>query len=144
MFIGFNLVIIVLIIELFIYLLFWRDLTSELKKWGFELNPYDTCVANKTINNKQCTILWHVNDLKISHVEEAVVKDMISRLNEKCGKRAPLTVTRGKDHEYLGMTIDYSVVGKVTIRMDEYVQEITDEARSDVDGETTTPAAKHL
>jgi len=42
------------------------------------------------------------------------------------------------------MTIDYSVVGKVTIRMDEYVQEITDEARSDVDGETTTPAAKHL
>jgi len=84
MFIGFNLVIIVLIIELFIYLLFWRDLTGELKKWGFELNPYDTCVANKTINNKQCTILWHVNDLKISHVEEAVVKDMISRLNEKC------------------------------------------------------------
>ena len=125
-------------------LLFWKDLTGELKKWGFELNPYDTCVANKMINNKQCTILWHVDDLKISHVDAEVVEDIISRLNERYGGRAPLTVTRGKVHEYLGMTIDYSVAGKVTIRMDEYVQEILDEARPDMDGESTTPAAEHL
>ena len=27
-----------------------------LQKEGFEVNPYDKCVANKTINGKQCTI----------------------------------------------------------------------------------------
>ena len=34
-------------------LLFWRKLTGELKSLGLEINPYDWCVANKTINGKQ-------------------------------------------------------------------------------------------
>ena len=38
-------------------LLFWKLLSKKLVKWGFEINPYDWCVANKTINGKQCTIL---------------------------------------------------------------------------------------
>jgi hypothetical protein len=28
--------------------------------------------ANKMIDGKQCTIVWHVDDLKISHVKEKV------------------------------------------------------------------------
>jgi hypothetical protein len=31
-------------------LLFYRKLVSELREMGFELNPYDPCVANKTVN----------------------------------------------------------------------------------------------
>jgi Reverse transcriptase (RNA-dependent DNA polymerase)/Zinc knuckle len=58
-------------------LLFWKDLSGKLEKWGFEFNPYDNCVANKIINGKQCTILWHVDDLKISHVEEAVMDEVL-------------------------------------------------------------------
>jgi hypothetical protein len=46
-------------------LLFWRKLSSKLKEWGFEINPYDWCVANKVINGEQCTVLRHVDDLKI-------------------------------------------------------------------------------
>jgi hypothetical protein len=38
-------------------LLFWRKLSAELKEWVFEINPYNWCVANKTIDGKQCTIL---------------------------------------------------------------------------------------
>ena len=34
---------------------------------GFEINPYDPCVANKTVNWTQMTATWHVNDLKVSH-----------------------------------------------------------------------------
>jgi hypothetical protein len=49
-------------------LLFWRLLTSKLVAMGFEINPYDWCAANKTIDGKQCTILWHVDNIKISHV----------------------------------------------------------------------------
>ena len=40
---------------------------------GFEINPYDPCVANKMVNGAQCTVYWHVDDLKVFHVDEAVV-----------------------------------------------------------------------
>ena len=52
-----------------VVLLFWKLLSSTLKDWGFNLNDHDKCIANKTINGNQCTIIWHVNDLKISYVE---------------------------------------------------------------------------
>ena len=58
-------------------LLFWRKLTAQMKIWGFIGNPYDWCVMNKMINSKQCTVLWHVDDLKISHVDPNVVTDVI-------------------------------------------------------------------
>ena len=35
-------------------------------KIGFVLNPYDKCIANKTINGSQCTIVFYVDDNKIS------------------------------------------------------------------------------
>ena len=70
---------------------------------GFNLNPYDTCVANKTINNKQCTIVWYVDDTKISHVDSIVVTKIIKAIEEKFGD---MTVTRGKSHVSLGMDID--------------------------------------
>jgi hypothetical protein len=77
-------------------LLFWKLLTAKLKEWGFQVSPYDWCVANKTINGEKCTIIWHVNDLKISHVDPQVVTAIIEQLDNDFGKEAPLTVTRGK------------------------------------------------
>jgi hypothetical protein len=80
-------------------LLFWQNLSSQLEKWGFMINPYDFCVANKTINGKQCTIMWHVDDLKVTHVDSAVVTTILNLLDGKYGqeivggKRAPLTIT---------------------------------------------------
>jgi hypothetical protein len=87
-------------------LLFWKDLLGALLEWGFELNPYDQCVANKMIKGKQCTILWHVDDLKISHVDKTVVSNIIDILNEQYGKVTPLVVIHGKVHDSLGMTYD--------------------------------------
>jgi hypothetical protein len=49
-------------------LLFWQNLSSQLQEWGFEINPYDFCVANKVIAGKQCTIIWHVDNLKRSRM----------------------------------------------------------------------------
>jgi hypothetical protein len=126
-------------------LLFWKDLSSLLKKWGFTINPYDECVANKTINGKQCTILWHVDDLKISHIDSTVVDQILVDLNERYGEDAPLTVTRGKLHDYLGMTIDFSMDGKVQIRMDDYVDDLLLEAKDDPDAtKVSSPAGEHL
>ncbi len=45
--------------------LFWEKLTSQLQKCGFVSNLCDTDVMNKAIHGKQCTITWHVHDLKI-------------------------------------------------------------------------------
>lgn len=80
-------------------LLFWKDLSGELQRLGFELNPYDECVANKIIDGKQCTVLWHVDDLKISHENAEVVEWLLDTLNEKYGRETPLTVTHGKIHD---------------------------------------------
>ena len=88
---------------------------------GFELNPYDTCVANKTINNKQCTIVWYVDDTKISHVDSIVVTKIIKAIEEKFGD---MTVIRGKNnHVFLGIDIDFHADGTATIKMKEYIKE---------------------
>jgi len=126
-------------------LLFWENLSAFLvDELGFELNKYDRCVANKMINGKQCTIVWHVDDLKMSHVSIEVLDDIINKLSEKYGKEAPLTVNRGKIHEYLGMTIDFSVPGKVKFKMNDYVENLIEEAPDDMRGTASTPAANYL
>jgi hypothetical protein len=94
-------------------MLFWKDLLAKLINWGYEINPYDWCVANKMIDGKQCTVLWHVDDLKISHSDPSVVEALIYLLNKEYGKINSLVSTRGKVHEYLGMTLDFSEEGKI-------------------------------
>ena len=64
-------------------LLFWMKLTKSLKMQGFVINPYNWCIASKTINGKQCTIVWHVDDLKISHEDSAVVDQIIASLKQE-------------------------------------------------------------
>jgi hypothetical protein len=77
-------------------LLFWENLSSYLiEHLGFTANKYDRCTANKTINGKQCTIVWHVNDLKMSHVDPKILDDVISKLDKKYRQEGPLSVTRG-------------------------------------------------
>ena len=130
-------------------LLFWQNLMKTLIQWGFEGNPYDWCVANKTVNGKQLTIVWHVDNLKISHIDSKAVTSIITDLNKKygykaCGKQSPLTVKRGKKHDYLGMTLDYSVDNKVKIDMQKYIQSIFDELSDKFNGTAVTPAASHL
>ena len=61
-------------------------LAKSLEDMGFEINPYDTCVANKIINGSQCTICWYVDDLKISHIEEDVVMKVIKSIEDIYGK----------------------------------------------------------
>jgi hypothetical protein len=125
-------------------------LSTQLEEWGFTINPYDFCVANKTVNKQQCTIAWHVNDLKISHKDPAVVTSILNLLDGRygqeivAGERAPLTVTRGKVHDYLGMTLDYSVAGKIKIDMTDYVKKVLEELPANMDGTALTPESLNL
>ena len=84
---------------------------------GFKVNPYDPCVANKIEKGKQLTVVWHVDDLKISRENTKVVDNLIEWLKEKyedeeIGKIKP---SRGKVHDYLAMILDFSVQGEVRI-----------------------------
>ena len=93
-----------------------------------------TCVANKKINGKQFTIIWHVDDLKISHMDKKVINDIITCLGYKFGKENPLTATQGKVLEYLGMTLDYMSRNKVKISMYEYINKMLTELPTDMSG----------
>ncbi len=34
---------------------------------GFEVNPYDPCMATKVINGSQMMLRWHGDNIMISH-----------------------------------------------------------------------------
>jgi hypothetical protein len=104
----------------------------------------DWCVANKMIGGKQCTVLWHVNDQNISHVSDDVNTDIIKSNNDEFGKEAPITITRGKVHDYLGMTLDYSEKVKVKIKILDYVDKMRTYLPDEMDGEAPSPAANQL
>ena len=57
---------------------------------GFAINKSDKCVANKMIDGKQCTVLWHVGDLKLSRaVRHNALEGIVEKLQAWYGKETP-------------------------------------------------------
>ena len=99
-------------------LLFYRKLVADLTSLGFEINPYNPCVANKIINGKQITICWHVDDLFVGHDDPNVVTKFLDWLAHRYDTDdKKLNVVRGHKHDYLGMNLDFSTAGAVNIDM---------------------------
>jgi Reverse transcriptase (RNA-dependent DNA polymerase) len=124
--------------------LFWEKLSRKLQEWGFQCNEYDPCVANKTVNGKQLTVAWHVDDLKVSHVEAKVVDDFLEQMEAEFGKETPMNKSRGKIHDYLGMVLDFSQAGAVKISMIDYIQMVLHDLPEEMIGHAVTPAANYL
>ena len=89
---------------------------------GDARSPHTTGASPTKWAGKQFTVLWHVDDLKISHEDDSVVTDLIGELNGEFGKEAPLSVTRGKVHDYVDVKLDFSKCGKVQISMVIYIK----------------------
>ena len=123
--------------------LLWYDLySSTLVKHGFKINPYDRCVANKVIKNKQCTIVFYVDDNKISHVDPEVVIDVLNILKKHFGD---LTITRGKQYNFLGMDLTFNNDGTVKIEMKKQLEDtrkMVDERL--LSNKVSSPATKRL
>lgn len=97
------------------------------------------------IGGKQCTVVWYVDDLKISHVVSNVVDDVINMIKADFGKDLPVPVTRGKIHDYLGIKIDFSNEGKVIMSMCDYIDELLKEVPEDlIKGVSSTGTAGYL
>ena len=129
--------------------LLWYTLFTEvLQKEGFVLNPYDSCVANKVINNKQCTVRWYVDNNILSHVETAVVDKVLATIE---GYFPGLSIERGNKLNFLGMEIDFFEKGKLKLgtvhylkNMIEELEEILSEYGESLDRQYPHPAAKWL
>jgi hypothetical protein len=110
-------------------LLYYRNFAESLERKKFIKNPYDPYLWNKVMRGKQCTICFHVDDCKISHVILRVINDMIAWLHQEyeiifkdgSGK---MKVARGKVHKYLGMTLDFATAKVVKVTMIDYIDEI--------------------
>ena len=108
-------------------LLFYKKFLKGLRSIGFKLNPYDPCVANRIVNGKQMTILWHVDNFKVSHTEIGLIK-----------------ISHGLIHNFLGMTLDFSSDGEVKIDMKDYIAKMIEAFPDKEVKMATTPAANHL
>ena len=121
--------------------LLWYELFSgTLQKMGFKINPYDRCVANKEIQGSQCTIVWYVDDAKVSHMKREVVSEVIGDIEKEFGK---MDITYGNVHDYLGMIITIKD-RKVVVDMSAQVEELIEFFDDDVSGNVTSPANKNL
>eukprot|EP00957_Ditylum_brightwellii_P044800 3398584-Ditylum_brightwellii.AAC.1 len=69
------------------------------------------------VSGKQLTICWHMDDLKI---------------------------TRGKIHDYLGMTLHFSIKRKVKVLLMNYLKETIKDFLEVIDESAFTPAAHYL
>jgi hypothetical protein len=110
-------------------LLYYRKFSESLAEQGYVVNAYDPCVWNKVIRGKQSTICFHVDDCKISHVSAKVNKDTISWLRRNYESiftdgSSEMKVARGKVHKYLGMKLDFTNVGVVTVTMIDYNNDV--------------------
>ena len=89
-------------------------------------------------------MVWHVDDLKISHVNKRVVDDFISMMEKEFGKETPLSITHGTVHDYLGMILDFSEKGKLRVDMVSYLLDVIENAPEDMRGKAVTPATNFL
>ena len=76
----------------------------------------------------QLTICFHVDDCKISHVNQKVLEKTVEWLQSEYesifeDRSGNMKVHFGKIHKYLGMTLDFSKIGKVKVSMFDYVKE---------------------
>ena len=106
---------------------FYHKLTKALLSYRFELNPYDPCVVNKKVNGEQLTICLHVDHLKSSHINPKVNSKFLQCIKDTFGQLGEVKMTQGLLHNYLGMTLNFSVPGQVSIDMSNYVKKMVKE-----------------
>jgi hypothetical protein len=106
--------------------LYYKKFVTDIKSIRFIPNPYDPCVANHIMNGKQHTLTWHVDNIKVSHVDSKVNERFLVWLEKTYGEDGigTVKVTRGPMHDYLGMMLDYSTTGVVTVDMVNYVTQM--------------------
>jgi hypothetical protein len=126
--------------------LYYKKFRKDIESVGFEVNPYDICVANRSVNGKQQTVTWHVDDLKSSHVDPRVNDDFHIWCEKVYGSEelGHVKVTRGKIHDYLAMILDFSIPGAMKLDMIYYIIQMLKDFPYDLKTITTNPWSEKL
>ena len=90
--------------------------------------------------------MWHVDDLKVSHANPKVVDSFIEWIERKHGdpKLGKVKAKRGKVHDCLGMTLDFSEKWKVKIDQTKGIKQMLEEFPEPIRSTAETPAAENL
>ena len=67
------------------------------------------------IRDKQITITWRVDDLKLSHANKDIVEAFIEWTKDTYEYLTKQNPSRVKIHDYLSVTMDYTTSGEVKI-----------------------------
>ena len=102
--------------------LWYGHLSGTLESQGYMSNQYDQCVYNKTsADGVQCTITIHVDDLLLTSTDTTMIDDVREALKQRYGD---IKEQKGPIINYLGMTLDASVRGEVSVTMKGYVDDL--------------------
>ena len=96
------------------------------------------------INGKKCTIVWYVDDNKISHEDPKVVNQVLKKMKEYFGN---ITVTRGKEHQFLGINFKIRDDQKVELHAKDQILgaiKMIEDLGEVIDDTVLYPAGKNL
>jgi hypothetical protein len=114
-------------------LLFYRKLRRELEAYGFEINPYNPCVTNKTTDGgKQMTVVWHVDDLMGTCEDNFKLTKFSCYLGRNYGPK--LSMHTGRKHDYLGVDMEFTQEGTLEVLMFKYLQNVIEEFPEKITG----------
>ena len=68
-----------------------------------------------------------MDNLKSSHINPKVNNEFLQWIKDTFVQLREIKTTQGPLHDYLGMTLDYSVPGQVSIGMSHYVEKMVKE-----------------
>ena len=119
----------------------YLKLAIDLKNNGFIMNSYDPCVAKKMVKGEAMTLVWNVDNIKVSHKDLFEVTKFSQYLFTIYGNK--LKVHSGNIHNYLGIYLDYSEIGLLKVSMIKYIQKVLDKFPEKLRGTSATLVADH-
>ena len=125
-------------------LLWYEHYSKSLIEMGFTLNPYEPCVANKIVNGSACTVVFYVDDNKISHRDPIVVQNVVAELSKRFGSITTHKVEVDKPFDFLGMNITLRRDKKFEVEMCKQLNEAIMWFGEEVKDRPKTPANKNL
>ena len=95
------------------------------------------------VGMSQITICWHVDNLKISHRDKAIVSEFTMVLADEFGLKT--TISGGKVYDYFGMDFGFGTcLGMLIISMIKYLHKIIDEFSEVLRGAKVCPVRDNI
>ena len=96
----------------------------------------------KVKEEKQITVIWHVDDLMVSCEDNFGLTKFSRYLANIYGPKIAMHL--GNKHDYLGMDFDFMNNGSLEVSMFKYLNSIIDDLPEFITGKAATPAADHM